>query len=337
MGAKEREQLAVKLGTSVDQLRRLSGLLSGGRSGAAGIGADSAEVIAAQLSITPGQLKQLRAAVNGAGSVNCQTRVLVQEVMEREGRTIRPQSAKPASSPRRPSRPVSPTHAGSAAGGIALPESGSLFTAPSWITADRPRSVKYWTPATTVFVTMWGDKVHLYADCGGTRPPGEANRSMARQVPLSDRICAARTGCLKCFGQFWSGPSLAELKTLIDRLHGRIDESPNRRTRSIIAEKINLRVGKSTPGQTSASKRLPSPALGRSKVTSAGKSRPPKPKTGLAAQSQKPIPAQATSAGKAAAKRQRDQMEAARLGITEAELKARRRAENDANRAKKAR
>ena len=128
---------------------------------------------------------------------------------------------------------------------------------------------------------------------------------------------------------------MAELKALIDRLHGRVDESPNRRTRAIIAEKINLRFGKGPPAQTPPSSAKPAPSTGRSKVVSAGKSRPPKPSTRSPAQRAAPAPS--TFAGKAAAKRERAKKEADRLGITEAELKARRRAENEANRAKRER
>ena len=128
---------------------------------------------------------------------------------------------------------------------------------------------------------------------------------------------------------------MAELKALIDRLHGRVDESPNRRTRAIIAEKINLRFGRSTPARTAATTARPASPAVRAKVTSAGKSRPPKPSPPSLVH--KAAPARSTSGAKAAAKRERAKKEAARLGITEAELKARRRAENEANRAKKAR
>lgn len=334
MGAKEREQLAARLGITSEQLRRLSGLLSGGRSGVAGTGADSATVIAEQLSVSLGQLKQLRAAVNGASSVEEDTRRLVHGVMAREGMTGPVSQMTGGSTPARAKAPgPSVTRAASSRG--ARRQGGSLINKPKWITADRPRSIADWTPATTVFVTMWGDKVHLYADCDGTRPPGQTDRAEVQQVSLSDRICAARTGCLKCCGEFWSGSSMAELKALIDGLHGRVDESPNRRRRAIIAEKINLRFGKDTTASSSTSSARSAQASpkGRAMVTSAGKSRPPRSSPGLSA----PRAAASTSGGKAAAKRERARQEAARLGITEAELKARRRAENEANRARNAR
>lgn len=172
-----------------------------------------------------------------------------------------------------------------------------LVSQPPWVTPARPRQLRRWTPATTVWVTTWGDRVHLYPDCPGTS--GFGSDGDATEVRLDDRLCAARSGCLKCFGTFFNGSSMAELKATLVKLHGKVDEGPGRRTRSIIADKIKLRGLGST----------------QQRGTPSG-----------AASGQKPRPA---VQNKAALKRERDRVAAVRLGVSVEELKARRRAEHD--------
>lgn len=139
--------------------------------------------------------------------------------------------------------------------------------------------------------------MHLYPDCPGTR--GFGSEGGAKEVRLDNRLCAARSACLKCFGDFFSGSSMAELKAMLVKMHGKVDDGPDRRTRSIIADKIRLR------------------GLGRAKQR-------PEPKGAELK------PARAAKS-KTALKRERDQQAARKLGISIGELKARRRAEHDAN------
>jgi hypothetical protein len=178
-----------------------------------------------------------------------------------------------------------------------------------------------WTEKTTVFVTDWGDCVHLYPDCPGTNAFGV--ESSAVEVALSDRRCAARVGCAKCFGQFFNGTSLAELAALIERLHGRVNDGPGQRTRSVIAQKINLRYG-TTQSKTSRASGAGTPISSSGKTRARGSSATPL----LSA-------AHSEAGSKAAAKRARDQKEAKRRGISVDELRAQRRALHEANRRRK--
>jgi len=196
-----------------------------------------------------------------------------------------------------------------------------LFTTPGWVGADRPRSVRDWSGNSKVYVTTWGDHVHLFADCPGTK--GFGADPTVKQVKLSARACTARRGCQRCFGDFWSGTSIEELNRLIEVLHGRIDEGPHRRTRSIIAEKIARRYGEATGGSRSSN--------ARRVVTS--RSDPKKPPRVPAKMDATLIP----PPSKADAKRRRDQAAAASLGVTVEELRALRRSEQEANRERKTR
>lgn len=120
-----------------------------------------------------------------------------------------------------------------------------LFEQPPWVTPARPRRLDDWTATTTVFVTSWGDRVHLDPGCPGTKAYGSEGEAV--EARLDESICAARRGCLRCFGDFFSESSLARLEQLITDLHGEIDE--DQPARKVIAAKARLRFGSKTQGR----------------------------------------------------------------------------------------
>lgn len=191
-----------------------------------------------------------------------------------------------------------------------------MIEQPRWVTAARPRSIQRWTADTTVWVTTWGDCVHLYHDCPGTK--GFGSDGEAHEVRLRSKICAARRGCERCFGQFFNASSLNDLEIMLIKLHGgRVDTSPEGRTRSIIAEKIRRRglAGRGANRDAGADGNRSAP------VSSSGRTKAGSPKPARAGAG-RPNPAPS----KNALKKQRQRAEAARLGISVKELKARRRA-----------
>lgn len=204
-------------------------------------------------------------------------------------------------------------------GGADVSQQNPLITTPSWVSTDRPRFVRDWTESSTVYVTTWGDRVHLFADCPGAK--GFGADPTVKQVKLSNRVCTARKTCQRCFGGFWSGRSMEELNRMIEVLHGRIEDGPDRRTRSVIAEKISRRYG----GAPEARPQRDPALLVTSRSDPTKSPRSVKKKTAEAPPSR----------SKRQTKGERDRAAAAALGVTVAELKERRRAENEANRNRK--
>lgn len=114
-----------------------------------------------------------------------------------------------------------------------------LFDQPAWVTPTRPRRLQDWGPSTTVFVTSWGDSVHLYRNCQGTKAYGSDGEVI--EARLQDQVCAARRGCGRCFGEFFSESTLASLEQLLIDLHGEVDR--DQPARKVIAAKARLRFG----------------------------------------------------------------------------------------------
>lgn len=168
--------------------------------------------------------------------------------------------------------------------------------------------------------------MHLYPDCPGTKAYGSGGP--VRKVHLKDRICAARSGCAKCFGEFFGESSRRDLVRLINRLHGAIDE--DQPARKVIAAKARLRFG-DAPTATAG-------APGRGRITSVGTSKGAEESSGVTREARKK-PKQTTPGSrsprsmvsKAEAKRERDRLAAAKLGITVEQLKEQRRAKHQEN------
>lgn len=150
-----------------------------------------------RLAITPPELRILRAALVAADEgVSATARVIAGRIV-----ALAPiQSQLPAG--RGPSRPsVTPR---------------SAATAP----IERSR-FRNWTEDLKVHITAWGDVVHLFYDCPGTRgftPVGQPEPPVFPAV-LRDPVCADRRACRICFND-WSSDTIAGFDEWLRRLHG---------------------------------------------------------------------------------------------------------------------
>lgn len=238
MSAEGRMRAAEVLGIRIEELKLLAQLLNGH----AATNDREQQALRSDFGLSSLELKALRTVVSGAPASRPGLDQLARKVLDGQGAPS-PSTTASQSLATVPMKRAKVSERASA---------NRLIVAPWWVTEDTPRFFREWSNTSIVFVTDWGDRVHLYASCPGTK--GFGADSTVIRARLSDRICFARSGCLKCFGEFWGRTSLAELEALIVGLHGRLDSSPGRRTtRSIVAEKITRRKGKlEVPPPTSA-------------------------------------------------------------------------------------
>lgn len=179
-----------------------------------------------------------------------------------------------------------------------------------------------WSADTMVWVTDWGHAVHNNPSCPGIAAFGSRDKSA--KVRLDHRLCAVRRACKKCIGEFYGVDSLRALDRLIEKLHGKVDF--DQKAHTLIATTARLRFGDAT-ARPPAKGRQSNPAVrsaASTVVASRGRGNPPKFSKPTDRRTKTPVPS------KAEAKRRRDRAAAAKLGITVEQLKARRRAEQEA-------
>lgn len=194
-----RAQLADALDLSAEELVFLHRQLAVAASGLDGR-VDRRELTARRLSISPGELIVLRTAIaQDDRSKRIRVRPIARRViglaplrLSLDGRAPQPRAAITTGAP------VTRRQAG----------------------YRRVRG-EDWNGDTNVFVTDWGDKVHLYADCRGLRgfrTAGEPDPDV-HQARLRDPVCRDRGGCGWCFGN-WSPWDIDRLDKVIEALHG---------------------------------------------------------------------------------------------------------------------
>ncbi|MGD9794705.1 MAG: hypothetical protein AB7V43_14610 [Acidimicrobiia bacterium] len=161
--------------------------------------------------------------------------------------------------------------------------------------SGRPLSRLGWDGDTNVYVIEHGNVVHAYSDCFGMRGFRHSQEPdpTVYQVNLRHPICAARRACRKCFDQ-WGSSALGSFDDYIEALHGRRD--------------AHLAADRKGPKRKVVVKQG-----GKAKVTP----RMPSPPRAASTQS--------------LSKNQRRVRDAARLGMSVEELRARRRAEAESN------
>ena len=187
--------IAASMGIRIDQLKQARRLVAEAEMNVGASKGKKAEFIARRLSITPLDLKELRAGLNGT-TTSLRSKTLVHQVLRLE-------------SPKAPEdhRNASVTKARAANPGSLR---GTLPT-------DRA-----WTLSTHVFVTDFGDAVHCFNDCTGLRGFRHAHEPdpIVHQVELHDPTCIGRRACRKCLGSLWSPAGLDALDRQIEQLHG---------------------------------------------------------------------------------------------------------------------
>lgn len=151
---------------------------------------------------------------------------------------------------------------------------GSPRTSPRPPAIAGPSATGSWKPDRVVYLTDWGDVVHIDQDCPGiwgfrshNEPP-----PIIYSVTLRDRRCGGRRGCRKCIGGRWSNHVLQQLETQINNLHGnrRLTVSPSGRPTHPPVRSSGYRL----PSTTAPSARLPDLAP-RSKTIRISRSSPP--------------------------------------------------------------
>jgi hypothetical protein len=271
--SKQAERLATALGLTLAELRALRRQIAVAESNLGGTPKPQRlALVARRLSITPAELQTLRSALAGGSRTgSTAARVLAGHVI---GLPALKQTLG-AAPPKTAARPSTRT----SAGGVRV--------------GRTPKFFRDWNADTNVFVTTWGNAVHMYADCHGTRGFRHAREPdpIVYQARLRDPVCVGRRACRKCF-DVWSPSTIDRLDDLLEDLHG------ERRPPSITARRQGTHSGSRAPASGSPSR---------------------------------------VATTKRPAKGERDRLAAAKLGISVAELKARRRAENEANRRRKQR
>lgn len=184
---RNKQRLASELGISVTELTRLHQRLGAAGTSLQGFSAkERTEKAAARLRLTPPELKDLRRAVSGAG-------LPVDERMASIIRTVLDKSADPTvASPNGAQRPKPPQ----------LKKSKSKK-------GDRP-----------IFLTKWGQAVHLFYDCvniRGFRELQEPDPDIYR-VHANDPSCRGRKVCGTCTRH--SHADGAKVKEALRRFHG---------------------------------------------------------------------------------------------------------------------
>lgn len=199
------ERLASALGLTPEDVTRLRQQVASAESSLTGTKAEKRQLVSRRLSITPAEVKILRTALLDPGSTNEAARLIARHVVSLP--TI--QSTFPVRSAKSSIRSSVPTVAKSS-----QPATPNRFR-------------KDWHADTNVFVTPWGDVVHMYADCFGTRGfrHGSDPDPVIHQARLRDPICGDRRACRMCF-DYLSRETLDRFDEFLEALHG------GRRTRT---------------------------------------------------------------------------------------------------------
>jgi len=258
------EQLAEALELSLGELKALRRQIAAAESGLQTTHKKSerTEAAARRLSLTAVELKALRSALaTPSEAATARSRALARHVLGLPPLRSKIDAPAPKQGARG-STQVRPTQ-----------RTGSPIYKP--VVGHSP----LWSPDTRVFITAWGDVIHLHADCHGIRGFRHVDEPdpKVHQVSLRDPVCGNRRACRKCF-DVWSSTTIDRFDGFLEDLHGR--------------------------------RRPAAPARRVVRSTS-----PPAPFSGT--------------------KAARDAQAARRLGITITQLKARRRAEHEANLRKK--
>ena len=238
------QQQAQAFGLSPNEFRALQRRRAEAESGLQGFPKTKRlELAARRLSITPQELKLLRSASSTPVGTNHPERVrsIARSIIALKP-TTQPKPTKARS-------PQTPTRRPGIAG---------------------PSAIGHWKPDRVVYLTDWGDVVHIDHDCPGIwgfRSHGEPP-PVIFSVTLRDPRCGGRRGCMKCIGAHWSNHVLQQLENQINNLHGkrRVTVSQNgRRTRS-----SGYRLPPTTTPPARQPKQIP-----RSKTIQISKSNPP--------------------------------------------------------------
>lgn len=213
-----RERLAKALGLTVDELRTLRRQIFVAESNLLGIAkSEKVALVARRLSITPIELGAIRATLADQGSTkSAAARVIADHIVHLSA----PQGTVRRAAPKPPQPNPGPSVLGTRRAGAT-------------------RKVFHdWNADTNVFVTIWGNAVHMYADCSGMRGfrhVGEPD-PIVDQARLRDPVCRDRRACRKCF-DFWSASAIDGLDDLLEDLHG------HRRPLSVIARSRSAPAG----------------------------------------------------------------------------------------------
>lgn len=225
---KQRVRLqAEAFGITEAEVIYLSQQVSAAAAGLSGTKAEKASRAARRLSITPAELKLLRAALGSqfvAERYPARERQLARHVIGLTPLQTTYTKPKPAPGTTPPKVGKNPTNR----------TSSSLTTKP----ARRPPATspvstgasflrrRDWSADSKVYVTPWGDRVHRYHDCHGMRGFRHANEPDPEIiiVSLRDPVCAARPACRKCFD--WSVSRYNEFDQFMEDLHGPADPRP---------------------------------------------------------------------------------------------------------------
>lgn len=187
--AARRSELARSLGVTVEQLNSAHRAESDATTGLAGVPDKNAKV-AKRLGITTSELKVLRKALSGTSVSKTQAASLIRTVAESGARAASP------------------------AGGV-RPRPAATDASIRRAAGDEP------LPATTsVYVTTWGQVVHLHHDCPsarGFRHVGEPDPDLYK-VEARDPSCKGRRVCGTCKNR--ASVLARRIEYLLKSLHG---------------------------------------------------------------------------------------------------------------------
>lgn len=196
--AARQESLARRLGVAAEVMKRAEANVERASAGLGGLSKKRRREFAARrLGITGKELGLVRTVLNGSVDDAQRNRaaLLVETVASRTGWAEDPPVPKPTDTARTSKAKAGPPKAGK-------------------------KSVGKVGNDTTVFVTKWGNVVHLYANCHsarGFRKAAEKDPSIYR-VPVKDPSCRGRRVCGTCKNA--SGFKAKSVDEVLRRLHG---------------------------------------------------------------------------------------------------------------------